>query len=269
MARRYLAFFAEAKTIYNIHSPFVYAFVENVLEDQRQYYAFSGIEALRKKLYADKNLISVTDFGAGSRVNNDKQRTIRDIAKSAVSGSWKCQLLFRMILYFKPKTILELGTSLGISTLYLSMADGRSQIYTLEGCPNISAVAKRNFSLFKRKNIILKTGPFSQTLSTILETAQPLDFIFIDGHHSQEATIQYFQQCLPYCHKDTVLVFDDIYWSEGMQQAWLEIKQNSRVTLSIDLFFMGLVFFQEGRQEKEAFALVQKKWKPWNMGFFR
>ncbi len=269
MARRYLAFFAGAKTIYNIHSPFVYAFAENVLEDQRQYYAFSGIEALRQKLFVDKNVISVTDFGAGSRVNNDKKRAIRDIAKSAVSGSWKCQLLFRMVLHFKPKTILELGTSLGVSTLYLSMADGRSQVYTLEGCPNISAVAKRNFGFFKRENIIQKTGPFTKTLPAVLETAKSLDFIFIDGHHSHAATLQYFQQCLPYCHEDTVIIFDDINWSDGMQQAWQEIQQHSKVTLSIDLFHMGLVFLKTGRQEKEAFALVQRKWKPWNMGFFR
>ncbi len=266
---RYLKFFFSAKTKYQIHSPFVYNFITQVIEDRRVYYAFSEIEYWRSQLLADPSQITVTDFGAGSHVHQGKQRRIKQIAKTALSPKRQCQRLFRMILLLKPKTMLELGTSLGITACYQSAAARNAKFITLEGCPAIAKVAQRLLQRMQLKNANLKVGKFTDTLAPALQELQRVDYIFIDGHHQKQPTLAYFEQCLPYLHEHSVVVFDDIHWSTEMEEAWEVVKQHTAVTLSIDLFFMGIVFFRKDQKEKEHFEVVTARSKPWNMGFFK
>ncbi len=268
IASRFLKFYTQATTVYNIHSPFVYQFVINVLEDNRIYYAFQAIEELRQLLKQNKTKIQVTDFGAGSHVNNNKERSISSIVNSAVTDARNGQILFKVIHHFKPKTILEIGTSLGITTLYQAKALQKSRVITLEGCPNIATVAKQNFEVLEASNIDLIVGEFSATLPKVIQKSNTLDYVFFDGNHQKAATLSYFSQCLEIAHEHSVFVFDDIHWSEDMEAAWYEIQNHPNVTLTIDLFFMGFVFFKKSNFQQKHLKLVPTRWKPWVMGFF-
>jgi predicted O-methyltransferase YrrM len=262
-------FYRAADTKYTIHSPFVYDFIENILEDDRLYYAYHEVETVRKLLLTYHDEIEVTDYGAGSKYTKASMRPIRQIAKTALSSPAFCRLLFRIVKYYKPQHILEMGTSLGISTAYLRMGALDSQLHTLEGCPNIAERADRVFQRLKLKDIQLRVGPFSETLKTSLETLQQVDLVFFDGNHRLQPTLDYYEQVLPFSNEHSIFIFDDIYWSEEMRRAWEQLKEKPEVTLSIDLFSMGLLFFRKDFKSKQHFKIAPWYWKPWRMGFLR
>jgi len=265
--RKFIRFFSKADTIYRVHSPFVYEFVQAVLEDERNFYAFVQLENLRKLMLQSPQKIHFEDHGAGSHSLKNSERSIRDIAATSLSPPFQCRWLFRMVQLYKPKTILELGTSLGLSTLYQYYGARNSNILTLEGSTPVARIAMEHFRQNKARSIHLKIGPFRQTLDSALQELGHLDYVFFDGHHNREATLDYFQRCLPYVGTESVLIFDDIYWSQEMTAAWEIIKNHERVTISIDLFFMGVVFFRKENHQKQHFKLVRSTWKPWVMGF--
>lgn len=165
------------------------------------------------------------------------------------------RLLFRLSRHFQPDLTLELGTSLGISTAYMALGNPQGTIITIEGCPEIAKDAHQNFEKLGIRNIDQRTGNFDKVLPDILGEVASLDMIFIDGNHKKDATLDYFRQCLQHINSNSVLIFDDIHWSDGMQAAWFEIKHHPRVRITIDLFQMGLVFFREGLS-KEDFILL-------------
>ncbi len=264
---RYISYYFRAKTYYKVHSPFVFEFCEEVLEDDRHYYAFELLEGMRKELYKNDRKIHVTDFGAGSHVSKSNERTISSIAKSAVSPIGQSKMLFRLVNHYQPGTMLEFGTSLGLTALYQSLPVPKSKMISLEGCPNISAVAQLNFNFAKADNIQLKTGAFEHTLQKALEEFPGLDYVFFDGNHRKEPTLAYFESCLEKAHENSIFIFDDIHWSEEMESAWSTIIQYPQVTLSLDLFFMGIVFFRKENNEKEHFTLIPSFAKPWTKFF--
>lgn len=259
----FLSYYRQSQTIYQVHSPFVFDFVEQVLEDDRRYYSFVQLENFRQLLLQSSKEIEVTDFGAGSHKMGTKRRKVKDIAKYSVSPPRQARFLFRLANHFKPNTILELGTSLGLSALYLSSARKNARIITLEGCPQTAQLAQTHLERFEAKNIEIKTGPFEQTYIPALQALKSVDLLFIDGNHQEKATIEYFEKSLPFLHDQSIVVFDDIYWSEGMKKAWEKIKAHPKVTLSIDLYETGLVLFRQEQKSKEHFTLITKWWKPW------
>ena len=153
--------------------------------------------------------------------------------------------MFRASRYFKPGTILEVGTAMGMSTAYLARGNPESKVTTIEGCPNISAYALDNFKALGINNIELINGNFNDKLPQYLDSIPQLDMAFIDGNHREDPTIHYFEQCAAKTVNTSCIIFDDIHWSEGMNNAWTHIVNHSSVTLSIDLFFMGIVFFRK------------------------
>jgi predicted O-methyltransferase YrrM len=165
------------------------------------------------------------------------------------------QLLFRIVNCYQPQTILELGTSLGISTAYMAMANPQARMITAEGSAAIAAQAKRNFQSLQCNNIKQVTGNFDDTLPGILAANPQPDLAFIDGNHRYEPTVRYFNQLLPHLHTNSILIFDDIHWSKEMEQAWEAVKENQSVMLSIDLFFIGLVFFNDQFKVKQHFTI--------------
>ena len=242
-AYKYLPWLIQAKGKHGIHSPFVFDLLCNVLSDKGNYYAYDLIESVRAGLLLSDEKIDVVDFGTG----NNGQRAVSEIARKSVSPKKYGQLLFRMVNRFQPKTILEMGTSLGISTLYLSMPLSSGRIISLEGSPGIAHLAEHNFKRLRRTNIELMVGEFDDTLPVALEKLGQLDMAWFDGNHRGDATIRYFESCIPFAHEGSVLMFDDIHWSADMHAAWDKIRMHERVTLSIDLYRMGMLFFSEQR----------------------
>ena len=155
---------------------------------------------------------------------------------------------------FQPETGLELGTSLGISSAYIAKANATSSFTTIVGCSEIAAIAKENFASLNIKNVQQIIGNFDDELPKYLNRTEKLDFVFFDGNHRKEPTLNYFKQCLAKANDNSVFVFDDIYWSSEMKEAWTEIKKHERVTVTIDLFFLGIVFFRK-EQARQDFIL--------------
>jgi predicted O-methyltransferase YrrM len=243
-----------ANTRHGIHSPFVYRLADEVLYDDSEKKVYAEIEQLRDVLYADDRLINITDLGAGSSINKNNKKRISDIAKNSLKRPKLAQLLYRLVVNQKPKNMIELGTCLGITSMYLQNAAPEAKLFTLEGCIEIAEVAQNVFSKAGRNDIELVLGNFDHTLPIILNQLKRIDFVFVDGNHQKQATINYFEWCLPKVHDGTLLIFDDIYWSQGMKEAWQLIKAHPKVTVTLDLFWIGLVFFRKG-QVKEDFML--------------
>jgi predicted O-methyltransferase YrrM len=253
-AADYLLHRFKANNRHGVHSPFVYRLVDKVIYDVEPKKVYQDIEAQRKQLLNDERIITITDLGAGSLVGNNRKKKIGDIAKNALKPPKMAQLLYRLAVDLQPRSIIELGTCLGITTLYLQNADAKAKVYTLEGCPETAAIARETFTKAGINNVELITGNFDDTFSGVIKKLDKLDFVFVDGNHQKEATLKYFEWCLPKVQENTLLIFDDIYWSRGMKEAWNEIKAHPQVTVSIDLFWIGLVFFKPG-QAKEDFLV--------------
>ena len=239
---------------HDIHSPYLFEFYNNVICDESPFYVYEDIESVRAKLLLTDMEITIEDHGAGSKVNNSNTRKIKDIAKNTLKAPKYGQLLFRLVNHFKPKTIIELGSSLGISTLYLAAPNKNTKVITIEGCPNTAKVAQINFDKIGFENIELVNDTFDSFLPKHLAKTPNLDFVFFDGNHQKEATINYFNWCVEQANNETIFVFDDIHWSGGMTEAWEAIKKHPKVTSTIDLFFVGIVFFNSDLS-KEDFVL--------------
>ena len=256
----YLYFYLKAGDEHAVHSPFLYKLYTFAIQSKKEYYAFAEIESLRQELISDRTELEITDFGAGSKkISKNKhsnKKSISQLARHSAITPKKAQLLFRLVDYFKPKTILELGTSLGISTLFMALASDNSetQIITFEGCEEIAEKAKENFEDLEQENIEIITGNIDETLPKTLLSLTSLDFVFLDANHRYEPTLSYFNQILAKCHNDTVIILDDIHWSKGMEKAWKEIIKNEKITVSIDLFQVGILFLRK-EQPKQHFEL--------------
>ncbi|MBF9220114.1 O-methyltransferase [Hymenobacter ruricola] len=251
----YLRFWLRSGNAHGLHSPFVFGLYTSVVRHTGIYRTYAAVEVRRQQLLNSAARISVTDFGAGSHTGAGRQRRVADIARTAAKPRHLAQLLFRLVNYFRPATILELGTSLGLTTAYLASADSRSRVVTFEGCPNVAAVARDTFAALQLRNIALIGGNIDHTLAPALAALQaPIDFAFFDGNHRYEPTLRYFELCLAHRTENSVFVFDDIHWSEDMERAWETIKAHPEVMLTVDLFYIGLVFFRRN-QPKQHFWL--------------
>ena len=240
---------------HGVHSPFVYDFIRKVLLDNRTFYSYEAIEACRKQMLQDQRVLQIEDFGAGSRIKKTNQRRVSEIAKSSLKPKKFSQLIFRIINYYGSGNVLELGTSLGITTAYMAAAKEDADIYTMEGSTEIAKIAKANFDHLQLKNIQVIVGNFDLNLPPFLANSPKLDLVFIDGNHRYEPTINYFKQLLPNIKEESILIFDDIHWSQEMEHAWEEIQQHPQVRVTIDLFFIGLVFFRKENKIKQHFSI--------------
>jgi predicted O-methyltransferase YrrM len=257
LAKKYVQYYFTASNGkgHGIHSPFVFDFVINVLNDKTSYPAYQSTEKIRKQLLSDSTIIEVEDFGAGSSVIKTNKRVVSAIAASSLKPKKYAQLLYRIVAYYKPETIVELGTSFGITTDYLAAANETTKVFTCEGSAAIASIAKQNFEVLQLKNVRLIEGDFAKTLSPLLANLSKIDFAFADGNHRKEPTLNYFQQLLNHSTATTILVFDDIHWSAEMEGAWNAIKQHPQVTLTIDLFFIGIVFINPDFKIPQHFSI--------------
>lgn len=282
--KSYIKFLMNSKNEHGIHSPFVFNLVTKCFYDTTKHPEYSILKNYRNSLLENKNTIDVTDFGAGSRVFKSNTREISKIAKNAGISPKNAELLFRIVNYFQPESILEIGTSLGLATSALSLGNKKSKLISLEGCQNTMAVAEKMFQVSSFKlpsnNVNFITTEFSSYFKnlkpdpslkselakqTLNLKPQIFDLIYFDGNHSEKATLDYFELLLPTITNDSVWIFDDIHWSEEMENAWEIIKKHPKVKVTIDTFQWGIVFFR-AEQEKEHFVI--NPFKNWSSNLF-
>ena len=240
--RTYIRFWTKAKQWQSVHSPYVFGLVKHIHSSHFDWKKYRSIESLRSKLKRDNTSISFQDFGDNGV---SKQRTVRDIVRKSAKNRAQCKVLAQIIEYVKPEVALELGTSLGISFAYMAASVPQATFITIEGAPAIAEFASNNLSdlgIFGN----IKVGNFNDVLPQTLKALETVDFVYVDGNHQEESTINYFNQIVGHLSKTGCIVFDDIYWSEGMMKAWQTICDDKRVSLSVDFYHFGLVFIRPG-----------------------
>lgn len=235
---------------HGIHSPFAYALCEEVFYNATPFYDFQVLNSIRKNLIADRSEIEMTDLGAGSKVLKSKKRRICDIARVGISPKLQAELLYRLANYLSCRTIIELGTSVGLTTLYLSKACAKGKVYSVEGSKGLHQFAQSLAEASHANNIHFIHSDFDSALPDLLHSIDSLDLFYIDGNHTCEATKKYFQMAMAKKNDRSVFVLDDIYWSRDMTKAWNDIRSDEAPTLTIDLFYFGLVFFLPDIKEK-------------------
>ncbi len=249
---QYIKFIFKSTNQHGVHSPFVYDLITKCFYDKTKYGAYKNILNYKKELLKNNSKIKVTDLGAGSNVMKQNERSVSIIAKNAGTTYKRAKLLYRLTNYFKPNTVLELGTSLGIATHAISLGNPKAKITTIEGCPNTSVFAENNFKNQQLSDIVIFTGNFNNEIKKL--TSNTYNLIFFDGNHQKEATLQYFETLLQTANNNSVFIFDDIYWSKDMTEAWEIIKQHPKITVTIDTFFWGFAFLRN-EQVKEHFTI--------------
>ncbi|MEI6948828.1 class I SAM-dependent methyltransferase [Paraflavisolibacter sp. H34] len=238
-----------------MHSPFVFDFILNVLNGREKYPLPTAIDSLRSALLRDHRPLDIVDLGAGSRVHTPGRKTVRQLAKTAVKPRKYGSLLYRLVKHYQPLNIIELGTSLGVTTASLALANPLAHVATIEGSPQVAGIAAENFRRLHLSNIRSLEGNFDHLLPPLLQEVPSLDLGFVDGNHRLRPTLDYFHQMLAHVHNSSILVFDDIHWSAEMEQAWEQIKQHPAVRYTVDVFFLGFVFFRSEFREKQHFVI--------------
>jgi predicted O-methyltransferase YrrM len=257
IAKKYLNYYLTSSNAkgHGIHSPFVFNFIKIILNDKNLYPEYRRVEMVRHQLMHNRFVLKVEDLGAGSLVSKFERRTIADIAKYAAKPRKYAQLLYRLSHYYQPETIIELGTSLGLSTAYLALGNPNAKVVTIEGARQVANIAEEIFRQLKLTNIELLNGSFDNLLPQVLKEKGKTDMVFVDGNHRKEPTLRYFNMLLERKHTESIIIIDDIHWSTEMEEAWEEIKNHPSVKVTIDLFFMGLVFFREDFKMKQHFVI--------------
>lgn len=248
----YIKFLFKATNHHGVHSPFVFNFVTKCLYDKTKHPEYHKIETYRNTLKKSRDVLDIVDLGAGSRVLDTQKRAVKAMVNTSSSSVKESEVLFRVARYFNFETILELGTSLGMGTYALALGNSNSQVITIDGCSNTSTYAQSLFSTFEMKQIETIIGSFSEIIPDLDQ--ESFDCIYFDGHHDKAATIEYFEMLLPKAHNHSIFIFDDIYWSRGMTEAWEFIKAHNAVNVTVDTFHLGFVFFRK-EQAKEHFRI--------------
>ena len=233
----------KARNEHGIHPPFLFELYTNIIKNPKHYYAFDLIETVRKQLLKSKHQINIHTLGEESIALKGKTRELGQITSTSLKPAPQAQFLFRLAHYLKAKTIIDLGTSLGITTAYLASQNSRSKIYTFEGNKELVMQALKVFDKAHCKNITHYIGMIENTLENNLSKLPSVDLAFIDANHKEKPTLEYYELLKSKRNPLTCLVFDDIHWSTGMQNAWHKIIADKDVTISADLFHVGLVFF--------------------------
>ena len=257
LARNYLSYYRRASNSqgHGMHSPFVFDFIQNVLNNRKGYEPPAKMERLRKELLADRTILEIDDLGAGSRSVTSRRRSVAQLARTALKPKKYAHLLYRLVRHYQPRTIIELGTSLGLTTAYLAAGNPAAELHTVEGSVAIAERARRNLTELGTMQVHQHVGHFDELLPSLLKQVSSPDLVYIDGNHRLQPTLDYFLQCRNAAHNNTILVFDDIHWSPEMERAWEEIRQHPDVRYTIDIFFLGFVFFRPEFKVKQDFII--------------
>ncbi|PPK85644.1 methyltransferase family protein [Neolewinella xylanilytica] len=263
-----LRWYFRAQTRYDVHSPFLSAFVREVYHDRRSYYAFGLIDRIRSYWSGQEQAVRLLELGAPSKTTTELRRSAASLVRTNAIGDASGRLLFRMCLWLKPQRIVEFGTNAGISTLYLHLADTRTPLQTVEGNPEVAELARTTFS---RAGATPSLSLFNERFSDWLEARENGDskrtLFFLDGDHRREPTIAYVRAMLKRSTTESVFVVADIHWSKEMEAAWEALERLPEVTATLDLYHFGLLFFRS-ELNGPRLTLIPTRFKPWRIGFF-
>ncbi len=256
LSAKYLKYLATASSGrgHGVHSPFVYEFIRNVLLDKTEYPEYAKIENLRSRLLRNETPVPVEDYGAGSAVAA-QSKSLAGITRDSSKNKRYAQLLFRIARYYQPAYVVELGTAAGISAAYLAAANPSAVVVTCEGNYALASIARENLHSVGLGHVKIVTGNFNNTLQEVVDSIPRVDLAFVDGNHRSKPTVDYFNKILARRADESLLIFDDIHWSRDMEQAWQQVKAHPSVMLTIDLFFLGLVFFRPDFKVKQHFTI--------------
>lgn len=232
---------------HGVHSPFAFNFINNVIEESKPYYCFEKIENQRQVLLKNKSTVDFISRGVGPSGGF----RVCDIAHKSLLQKRYAQLLFRVANSINPKVIVELGTSLGLTTAYLASLSSASKCYTFDASVETTAIASKLWADLELNNIETITGDIDETLPLFVKQNIRVDFVFFDANHTKEATLNYFKLLLPLVGQYSIFVFDDISYSKQMQEAWLEIIESEKVRVSFNLFQFGIVIFNPILQKQD------------------
>jgi len=247
----FLAYYLRAVNRHGIQAPFAYQLNEAVFRSDATEGLHRDFELYRKQLLNDHSEIDLRDFGAGFGGTKCNRRTVSYVVRNSAKQPRYARMLYRLVRFLKPGIILELGTSAGISTLYMAAGHTEAKVVTVEGCASTADLARKTFSKFSGYDISLYEGRFEDVIPGQALTLPRIDFLFIDGNHRFQPTIDYVNLCFPLLSSGAVIVVDDINWSQEMKEAWLSLKGDSRFTLSIDLYMMGLLFISKNLSKQD------------------
>jgi len=253
---RFIDFLLHSGNRYRVHSPFLFTLINEVIRNNETAGDFGRIEQIRQEYLTSDENIRKTDYGESEK--NTPARvypvSLRKIARTSLTPPRYARRLYRLTRFMKAGSIIEIGTSLGITTAYLALANPDARIITLEGCPELSRIAKEHFNLHGFKNIELIEGRFEESLPAALDRLGKVDLVYIDGNHHKEAMIDYYKQCFDHSGNETIMVIDDIRRSPGMEEAWDIIRQKEEVRVSLDMFSSGWLLFRK-ELSKQHFRL--------------
>lgn len=256
--KSYLKYKLKAKGIILMHSPFVYNLQKDVL--YKKYHYDRDVIQLRKEMINSNREIDKQDYGAGAKKHGKHYKVkVSKIAKSSSKSTKTATIIAELAHYLKSTKIVELGTSLGFTTATIARKNSEAEIITIDGAKSVIDIAIENFHRLKINNIKAICSDFDTELNKYGafndSPYSSVDMVLFDGNHQKEATLRYFNYFLQHKHNDTAFVFDDIYWSKGMHKAWKQIKNHPEVTLSIDLYELGIVFFKKEIKQKREFVI--------------
>lgn len=243
---RYISYklFARHKYGHGIHSPFIYGFIKDVLNNRKPSAEIIKIENKRREYLRNGKILEIVDYGAGSKFSKKKSRSLKSIVRTSSVNRKYGSMLYRLVKYYNPDTIIELGTSAGVSALYLATANPQIKVISIEGNKNLARVALGTFKDLAVNNIELITDTFDMALPEILKKSNGKVMLFIDGNHTKNGVLSCLRLCKSH-NNECLIVVDDINWSQDMLFAWKTIKSDKTVSISIDLFFMGIVILSK------------------------
>ena len=247
-----LNFLLKSSNQHGIHSPFVYDLITKCFYDKTPFSAYHNLKALRNELIYNQDLVKVKHYSEASKVFQSNHQKISTIVKGEGSSYKKQKQLYRITNYFKPKNVLELGTSVGLGSAAMAIASNNSIIKTVEVNKNISDIAKKVFKSYQLKNIQIDTSSFKDFFKK--SNYENLDLVYLDGTCDKESTIENFNSLLKYSHNESVFIINNIYWSKEMTEAWNIIKKQKEITVSIDTYYLGFLFFRK-EQPKQHFTI--------------
>lgn len=260
--KHYISYFARAKSAYQIEDKHVRDIILRMVESSPHHPDLDLIEQARKEMKADNTLLTFVEHGAGSKNLTGSQRKVSDVAATSLSQPNQCAQIYRLAQQLRPQNTIELGTSLGLMSYGIALGHKQGNIYTIEGNDDTAAYARGVHQKANIDNVEVINDVFDNCLTDLLKKLGTLDLAIIDGNHTYEATIRYFDQMRSYATESTVLVFDDIYWSSGMQKAWQKIKGHDQVSCTIDLYDIGVVFLEKNKPPTH-YTIIPHRKKPW------